>query len=239
MKKLQNGFMLMSLVLIITLASAANAQSQSAVVVGEIRVSEEAVTFVFMPETSVVASVKFLETECITDSTWIAACTQISRIDSCNAISFLRFDTHPALRILERDSGNATFGVMLTSGSDLLFYEDIDVTLTAGWSQVVSTNTSSVSKETNPTPENFHLSQNYPNPFNPITTIQYTLAEAGNVSVKVYDILGRQIAVLEEGAKFAGEHSVVWNAVNIPSGAYIYRIRTGEFETAKKMLLLK
>lgn len=89
----------------------------------------------------------------------------------------------------------------------------------------------------------FSLAQNYPNPFNPMTTIQYTLAEAGNVSVKVYDILGRQVAILEEGVKFAGMHSVVWNGANSASGMYFYHIKyegSGtRYEYTNKMLLVK
>ncbi len=85
----------------------------------------------------------------------------------------------------------------------------------------------------------FKLLQNYPNPFNPTTQISYTLGKASNVTLKVYDILGREIATLVSGKNQPGEHSVNWNAVNVSSGVYFYRIVAGNFVQTKKMLLMK
>ena len=88
-------------------------------------------------------------------------------------------------------------------------------------------------------PFSYHLSENYPNPFNPTTQISYTLAKASNVTLNVYNVLGLQIATLVNGKNEPGEHSVRWNAANIPSGVYFFRIVAGEFVQTKKMVLMK
>jgi hypothetical protein len=89
------------------------------------------------------------------------------------------------------------------------------------------------------TPRGFLLSQNYPNPFNPSTVINYQLASAGKVSLKVYDLLGREVATLVNGMKAAGNYSATLNAGNLPSGVYFYRLQTGSFNSTKKLVLLK
>ena len=83
------------------------------------------------------------------------------------------------------------------------------------------------------------LSQNYPNPFNPTTTITYRLKKTVKVSLIVYDILGREVARLVNGRQNAGKHQVRFNANNLASGVYIYRLKTGNFEQVRKMLLLR
>ncbi len=94
-------------------------------------------------------------------------------------------------------------------------------------------------KETPKLPNQFSLSQNYPNPFNPTTQITFTLPKASNVTLTVYNVLGQQIATLVNGKNEPGEHSVSWNALNIPSGVYFYRIVAGDFVQTKKMVLMK
>jgi hypothetical protein len=89
------------------------------------------------------------------------------------------------------------------------------------------------------TPDRFELNQNYPNPFNPTTTIAYSLAEPAQVSLKVYDMLGREVATLVDEYKEAGEHRVEFNATGIPSGVYFYKINAGSLTETKKMTLLK
>lgn len=88
-------------------------------------------------------------------------------------------------------------------------------------------------------PVEFSLKQNYPNPFNASTTIQFSLPEASDVSIVIFDILGRQIETLVSGSQSAGEHSIIWNADNQPSGVYFYRIQAGNFSDQKSCLLLK
>jgi len=83
------------------------------------------------------------------------------------------------------------------------------------------------------------LSGNYPNPFNPTTVIRYSLFENRFTTLKVYDILGKEILTLVNEKQNAGEYSVEWDAGNYPSGVYFYRLQTGEFIETRKMMLLK
>jgi len=88
-------------------------------------------------------------------------------------------------------------------------------------------------------PENFYLSQNYPNPFNPSTRIQYTVSSRLFVSLKVYDVLGSEIAILVNEEKPAGSYEVEFDGSNLSSGIYIYRLTSGNFTASKKLILLK
>jgi hypothetical protein len=85
----------------------------------------------------------------------------------------------------------------------------------------------------------FHLDQNYPNPFNPTTTFSYQLAATSHINLKVFDISGREIAVLVNSTKPPGMYSILWNADKIPSGIYIYRLTAGRTSISRKMVLLK
>jgi hypothetical protein len=88
-------------------------------------------------------------------------------------------------------------------------------------------------------PIEYELSHNYPNPFNPATVISYQLPVASRASLKVYDLLGREVASLVNDVKPAGSYSVSWNARGMPSGVYFYRLQAGIFSATKKLLLLK
>ena len=88
-------------------------------------------------------------------------------------------------------------------------------------------------------PNVFVLEQNYANPFNPSTTIQYAVSNRQFVSLKVYDILGNEVATLVNSEMPSGVYKVEWNASNVPSGVYFYQLKTGSFVQTKKMLLLK
>jgi hypothetical protein len=88
-------------------------------------------------------------------------------------------------------------------------------------------------------PSIFTLSQNYPNPFNPITTINYQIPSAGHVSLKVYDILGREITTLVNEEKTAGNYEIKFNGSGLSSGVYFYRLQSGLFSETKKFMLLK
>ncbi|MFZ2324923.1 MAG: T9SS type A sorting domain-containing protein [Ignavibacteriaceae bacterium] len=85
----------------------------------------------------------------------------------------------------------------------------------------------------------YSLSDCYPNPFNPSTIINYSVKDAGLVKVKIYDILGSEIAELVNENKESGNHSVGFNASNLPSGVYIYTLQVNGFSASRKMLLLK
>jgi len=88
-------------------------------------------------------------------------------------------------------------------------------------------------------PGGYLLYQNYPNPFNPTTTVEYSIPEASFVELKIYDILGREVVTLVKENKPSGKHSVRFNASNLPSGIYFYRIVSGNFTATKKLIILK
>jgi hypothetical protein len=83
------------------------------------------------------------------------------------------------------------------------------------------------------------LSQNYPNPFNPNTIINYNLPQASNVKLIVFNTIGQTVKVLENGFMGAGNYSVSFNASELPSGLYFYKIEAGQFSQTKKMMLMK
>lgn len=87
--------------------------------------------------------------------------------------------------------------------------------------------------------DRFALHQNFPNPFNPSTQITYDLAQGTNVSLQVFDLLGREVATLINGAQNAGHYTVNFDATSLPSGMYFYRLETPQFSDMKKMMLLK
>ncbi|MFZ1519393.1 MAG: T9SS type A sorting domain-containing protein, partial [Ignavibacteriaceae bacterium] len=91
----------------------------------------------------------------------------------------------------------------------------------------------------NRNPNSFKLFQNYPNPFNPSTIINYSVKDAGLVKIKVYDILGSDVATLVNETKEAGNFAVEFNPANLPSGVYIYTLQVNGFTSSKKMLLMK
>jgi hypothetical protein len=86
---------------------------------------------------------------------------------------------------------------------------------------------------------NFRLEQNYPNPFNPSTLISYQLPAAGRVSLVVYSLIGTEVARLVDAVQAAGPHQVVFNAGQIPTGIYFYRLQSGERVLSRKMTLIK
>jgi hypothetical protein len=88
-------------------------------------------------------------------------------------------------------------------------------------------------------PYTYSLEQNYPNPFNPITKINYTLQNAENVTLKVFNILGQEVANLVNEHQKAGQYQIDFNASRLASGVYVYRIYAGSFVSAKKMVLIK
>ncbi len=85
----------------------------------------------------------------------------------------------------------------------------------------------------------FELSQNYPNPFNPNTTVEYVISKAAHVTLKIYDILGSEVATLINKEIIPGRYSINFNAAGLASGIYLYRIQAGEYISTKKMILMK
>ncbi len=92
-----------------------------------------------------------------------------------------------------------------------------------------------------PQPKEFLLQQNYPNPFNPSTSIQYAISSTQFVTLKVYDLLGREVATLVNEEKPAGTYNVEFRIKNLElsSGIYFYKLQAGDFVETKKMILLK
>ena len=97
----------------------------------------------------------------------------------------------------------------------------------------------SVRKKDNVMLSEFTLFQNYPNPFNPSTTINFAIPEGSKVNLKVYDVLGRIVATLVDEHLSAGQYSYQFNASNLASGIYFYRLTSGEYSKVKKLSLLK
>lgn len=85
----------------------------------------------------------------------------------------------------------------------------------------------------------YKLFDNYPNPFNPRTKITYSIKEEGLVTLKIYDVLGKEIATLVNENKPSGNYEAEFDASQLPSGIYIYKLQAGSFISSKKMLLLK
>jgi len=97
----------------------------------------------------------------------------------------------------------------------------------------------SVQVEEENIPETFVLKQNYPNPFNPTTTIEYSLPNPSFTTLKIYDILGREIQTLVQERQTAGPHSVVFEARDLPSNIYFYKLEGDGFYEIRKMVLVR
>jgi hypothetical protein len=91
----------------------------------------------------------------------------------------------------------------------------------------------------NISPVSFNLGQNYPNPFNPTTTITYSIPKESQVNLIIYDVMGREVAVLVNGRQQAGAYEVKFDAASLASGTYFYKLTAGDFVSVKKMALLK
>lgn len=102
-----------------------------------------------------------------------------------------------------------------------------------------STMLSDVKELNNSIPTDFALEQNYPNPFNPSTNIRFSLSEASQVNLKVYNLLGQEVATLVNQFMNAGTYEVLFDASNLPTGIYIYSISAGDFKSVKKMTLVR
>lgn len=103
------------------------------------------------------------------------------------------------------------------------------------WSGIMPTNL----EDDGVFPYKFSLNQNYPNPFNPSTTISYSIPNESQVSLKIYDVMGKEVANLVDGKQSSGNHSVEFDASSMASGTYFYKLAAGEFISVKKMVLLK
>jgi hypothetical protein len=107
------------------------------------------------------------------------------------------------------------------------------------WKRSLSEMTTSVDRLSIDMPKHFSLAQNYPNPFNPSTTIFFSLPSKSFVSLKVFDLIGRETAIIVSEEMSAGNYSKRWNAVGMPSGIYFCRLQAGSFTETKKFVLLR
>ncbi len=122
-------------------------------------------------------------------------------------------------------------------GGGAIYQVSIDeIRLGTSWTDVSITN---ISQPDIKIPVQFALSQNYPNPFNPSTTISYSVQNKGEVSLIIYDLLGREVAVLVNRVQNAGNHVVSFSGNDLPSGIYYYTLKTDQGIITKKMVLLK
>jgi hypothetical protein len=88
-------------------------------------------------------------------------------------------------------------------------------------------------------PSTFGLDQNFPNPFNPTTNIRYSIVKTSQVTLKVFDLLGRQVRTLVHNMQAPGQYAVTFNAQDLASGVYFYRLQSGDMSITKKLVLMK
>lgn len=88
-------------------------------------------------------------------------------------------------------------------------------------------------------PRDFRLFQNYPNPFNPLTTISYNVPKESHVVLKVYNVLGEEVATLRDAEQRAGSYVVLLDATNLANGVYFYRLQAGRYVESKKLVILR
>jgi subtilisin-like proprotein convertase family protein len=136
----------------------------------------------------------------------------------------------------------SSFNGLAVNGSWILGIDDIaegDSGVLKAWCLQLTYQTLAGGIQTTEIPNYFSLAQNYPNPFNPTTVIEFSIPTTELVMLKVFDVLGREVAVLVNELKRPGFHSVDFNAANLASGIYFYRIDAGEFTSVKRMMLIK
>jgi len=107
------------------------------------------------------------------------------------------------------------------------------------WCRPISEILTDVKENQYAIPNIFYLEQNYPNPFNPSTTLRYSLPQSSQVQIKVSDVLGNEIETIVNEEKPVGTYELSWNAANLTSGVYFYRLQAGSFVQTRKMILLK
>lgn len=142
--------------------------------------------------------------------------------------------TAPPFSLAVGDSATVAYGLVLGANlSELQTHAD---TLEAIYGSI---RTGVAEARSDQIPTSYFLAQNYPNPFNPSTTIRYALAQAGQVSLKIFNLAGEEIASLINGKQNAGEHKIQWQAQGVPSGVYFYQLRAGDHVETRKMILMR
>jgi hypothetical protein len=142
-------------------------------------------------------------------------------------------------------NGNTTQPVVFTAGIDTLkvslpaFGSAVFVIDNVAHTLVLPLLTGVGESRSGVIPGEYGLGQNYPNPFNPATTIAYQIRSAGQVTLRVYDVLGREVATLVDGYQSPGTHTKTFDGSRLSSGVYFYRLQSGSFVNTKKMVLAK
>jgi hypothetical protein len=128
--------------------------------------------------------------------------------------------------------------VGINANGNKFMTDDAKKLIQAGITWITSAGTA-VETKPSATPDGFTLSQNYPNPFNPMTHISFTLGQAGRTTLKVYDVMGKEVATVLDETLSAGRHAAWFDASRLNSGVYFYEIRCGAFTGMQKMVLMK
>ncbi len=138
-------------------------------------------------------------------------------------------------------SSNDQYRVISTLGQPLTgLQQNESFILQSGfWYAASSSIVTSIQQREDYLPLQFHLEQNFPNPFNPVTQIRFSIPEENDVTLTIYDILGRMVSVLINDVLQPGEYTVSFEAGKLPSGVYIYRLQSGLQVSQKRMILLK
>lgn len=152
------------------------------------------------------------------------------------------------VRISKSVIGNASGGTMINSSSRMIgtvgqtfigqSASSVNISQAGVWFKPVAI-ISDVEETTLSIPIKFQLEQNYPNPFNPATTIRFSIPKQSQVTLKIYDVLGREVATIVNKEFESGVHEVVLDSRSLTSGVYIYQIQAGEFTEMRKLMLLK
>jgi len=176
-------------------------------------------------------------------------CKAVFALDANNVwISNKQSDIAQTPILLHTTNGGISWATMITPFGDQfgynaifsIFFNDVNNGwITGDWGKIAwYTIPISVDGKTNNVSD-YYLKQNYPNPFNPSTRIQYSINNSEFVSLKVYDVLGNEIAVLVNEEKSAGDYEVEFNASGLTSGVYFYQLKSGSYLETKQMLLMK
>ncbi len=167
--------------------------------------------------------------------------TEISLGDKLEILSNVPGNYHAKLHFVfmdDLDYGSGAIDILGSITNNSLYYGAIDLEFQEEWINPVSTNDVTV------TPNAELLGQNYPNPFNPTTTIAYNMVEDGNVSIEVFNVKGQLVKTLINEHIEAGDHTLVWEGTNnnnhkVSSGIYFYKMKSGNYSSTKKMILMK
>ena len=133
----------------------------------------------------------------------------------------------------------------ITDGNIMDFYQNGDAAPGGRFNFVYNTGVVTSLSSLEELPKEFHLEQNYPNPFNPTTTIKYSIPSVGTrhalslLQLKIYDVLGREVATLVNEEQSAGNYEVIFDGTDLPSGTYYYKLKSGTFSEIKKCILIK